>query len=204
MNDDLLQGTPGAEPPANARGEPTQTLGSSTIYRLCEEVIQLRERNDRQHKDFGRELAKVRDELKNSFNSFAEVTQRAYQQMRKEYQGEKKVSLELLTLLLEIHQELEHIMNNRPGDLSNLEAVRGWSESVAVQSRKVKAAVLQHGIHEYNAELGTPYNPALHERVGSMRKEGMGPLLVAEQREPGFASQQPDFKLVRVKVIVSE
>src|SRR5881275_429520 len=98
MNDDLLQGAPGAEPPTNARGSPTQTLGSSTIYRLCEEVIQLRERNDRQHKDFGRELAKVRDELKSSFNSFAEVTQRAYQQMRKEYQGEKKVSLELLTL----------------------------------------------------------------------------------------------------------
>ena len=38
----------------------------------------------------------------------------------------------------------------------------------------------------------------------SARAEGMGPLLVAEQRERGYASQQPDFKLVRAKVIVSE
>jgi len=202
MNDDLLQGPSGTEPPLGIRGE--HTLGSSTIYRLCEEVIQLREKNDRQHKFFEQTLAKVREALEGSFNNFAALTQNAYQQLRKEIQGEKKFSLELLMLLLEIHQELEHIMNNRPTDLSNAEAIRGWIESVAVQSRKVKAALLQHGIHEYNAELGTPYNPALHERVGSMRKEGMGPLLVAEQREPGFASQQPDFKLVRAKVIVSE
>ena len=56
----------------------------------------------------------------------------------------------------------------------------------------------------YDAAIGSPYNPALHERVGSKRVEGMGPLLVAEQREHGFASQQPEFVLRRPKVIVSE
>ena len=35
-----------------------QTLGSSTIYRLCEEVIALREMNNRQHKVFDQTLAK--------------------------------------------------------------------------------------------------------------------------------------------------
>jgi molecular chaperone GrpE (heat shock protein) len=202
MNDDFLPGPTGAEPATTSRGE--HTLGSSTIYRLCEEVIQLREKNDRQHKLFDQTLTKVRSDLQASFNSFAADTQRAYQQLRQDIQGEKKFSLALLQMLLEFYQDLEHIMNNRPADLANAEAVAGWAESVAVQTRKVQSALQQLGIKEYDADLGAPYNPALHERVGSMRKEGMGPLLVAEQRERGYASQQPDFKLVRAKVIVSE
>ena len=44
----------------------------------------------------------------------------------------------------------------------------------------------------------------LRERVGSARVEGMGPLLIAEQKERGYASQQPEFVLRRPKVIVSE
>jgi len=202
MNDEILGGPPGAESPLGTRGE--QTLGSSTIFRLCEEVIQLREKNDRQHKIFDQTMVKIKDELKALFHEFARQTQTAYGQLKQEIQGEKRFSLALLTLLLEIHQELDHIMNNQPADLTNAQAVKGWIDSVAVQSRKVKALLLQHGIHEYDAVLGSPYNPALHERVGSMRKDGMGPLLIAEQREPGYASQQPDFKLVRAKVIVSE
>ncbi len=202
MNDEILGGIPGAESPLGSRGE--QTLGSSTIFRLCEEVIQLREKNDRQHKLFDQTMVKIKDELKALFHEFARQTQTAYGQLKQEIQGEKRFSLALLTLLLEIHQELDHIMKNQPADLTNVEALKGWIDSVAVQSRKVKALLLQHGIHEYDAVLGAPYNPALHERVGSMRKDGMGPLLVAEQREPGYASQQPDFKIVRAKVIVSE
>lgn len=202
MNDDLLQGTAGAESPPGTRGE--QTLGSSTIYRLCEEVIQLREKNDRQHKIFDQMMVKIKDELKSLFHQSTREAQGAYVQLAKEIQGEKRFSLVLLTLLLEIHQDLDHITRNEPTDLTNMEAVKGWISSVAVQSRKVKALLLQHGIHEYDAVLGAPYNPALHERVGSMHKDGMGPLLIAEQREPGYASQQPDFKLVRAKVIVSE
>ena len=46
--------------------------------------------------------------------------------------------------------------------------------------------------------------PVLHERVGSKRMEGMGPLLVAEQTQRGWASQQPEFILRRPKVIVSD
>ena len=85
-----------------------------------------------------------------------------------------------------------------------MEAVQRWSEAIEVQSRKVDAALLRHGIHPYDAVISAPYNPALHERVGSKRMEGMDALRVAEQREHGFASQQPDFVLRRPKVIVSE
>src|SRR3954466_10743314 len=106
MNDDFLQGASGADAPAGTRGE--HTLGSSTIYRLCEEVIQLREKNDRQHKFFEQTLAKVREAREGSFDNVTRITQKAYQDLRKEIQGEKKFSLELLMLLLEIHQELEH------------------------------------------------------------------------------------------------
>jgi molecular chaperone GrpE (heat shock protein) len=201
MNEDLLPGSSGAELSNANRGEPT--LGSSTIYRLCEEVIQLREMNNRQHRMFEQAMTKVRDDLKGSFNSFAADTQRAYQQLRQEVHGEKRISLALLTELLELGMDLEGIVAARPSP-QDPEAVTRWSEAIEVELRKVQAALARHGIHPYDAVISSPYNPAIHERVGSTRVEGMGPLLIAEQRERGWASQQPEFVLRRPKVIVSE
>jgi molecular chaperone GrpE (heat shock protein) len=200
MSDDFLTGAAGTEAAA-ARDD--HTLGSSTIFKLCEEVIALREMNNRQHKLFDQTLAKTRDDLKSSFNSFAADTQRAYQQLRQETHGEKRVSMALLHELLEIGMDLEHIVAARPA-ADDSKAVAAWIESVEVQSRKVQAALARHGIRPYDAVISSPYNPAIHERVGSARVEGMGPLLVAEQRERGYASQQPEFVLRRPKVIVSE
>ncbi len=77
-------------------------------------------------------------------------------------------------------------------------------EAVEIQGRVLARALARHGIHPYDAVIGAPYNPALHERVGSKRMEGMDALRVAEQRERGYASQQPEFVLRRPKVIVSE
>jgi len=202
MNEEMLSGTTGLDASQNKPRE-HQTLGSSTIYRLCEEVVSLRERNNRQHQEFERKINGVRDELKGSFNSFAADTQRAYQQLRQEVHGEKRVSLSLLNELLEIGQDMEGIVAARP-PLDNVEALKRWAEAIEVESRKIQAALLRHGIHPYDAVISSPYNPALHERVGSKRVEGMGPLLVAEQRERGYASQQPEFVLRRPKVIVSE
>ena len=62
----------------------------------------------------------------------------------------------------------------------------------------------RHGILPYDAQISAPYNPALHERVGNKKVDGMGPLLVAEQLERGYASAQPEFVLRRPKVLVSE
>jgi molecular chaperone GrpE (heat shock protein) len=201
MNNDFPQGQSPVEAPAGARDY--DTLGSSTIYRLCEEVIALREMNNRQHKLFDQTLTKVRDALTGSFNNFAADTQRAYQQLRQETHGEKRVSMALLNELLDIHMELQHIVAARP-PLVDAEALKKWVEAVEVESRKVRDAILRHGIQEYDAVISTPYNPALHERVGSKRVEGLGPLLIAEQKERGYASQQPEFVLRRPKVIVSE
>lgn len=192
------------------------TIGSSTIYRLCEEIIAMREINNRQHKMFEQTLTKTRDAVQASFNSFAADTQKAYQQLRQEFHGEKRISLALLNELVEIAFDLQRIIAARPPTPSPLEGeggVRGtadwetftrWADSVEIQARKVEAALLRHGIHPYNAVIGSHYNPALHERVGSKHMEGMGPLLVAEQQEPGWASQQPEFVLRRPKVIVSD
>lgn len=200
MNDDFLPGT-SAELPGAVRAEPT--LGSSTIYRLCEEVIALREMNNRQHRMFEQALNKTRDELKTQFNSFAADTQRAYQQLRQETHGEKRVSMALLNELLEVGMDLQHIVAARP-PLEDHEAVTRWMEAIEVEHRKVQSALARHGIHPYDAVISSPYNPAIHERVGSARVEGLGPLLIAEQRERGYASQQPEFILRRPKVIVSE
>jgi molecular chaperone GrpE (heat shock protein) len=192
-----------AEPAPAPASRDNQTLGSSTIYRLCEELISLRERNNRQHQEFERRMNGVRDELKGSFNSFAADTQRAYQMLRQEMHGEKRAALGMLNELLEVAHDLDGIVAARP-PLDDVEALRRWAEAIEVESRKVQAALLRHGVHPYDAVISSPYNPALHERVGSTRVEGMGPLLVAEQRERGYASQQPEFVLRRPKIIVSE
>src|SRR5262249_33310460 len=120
---------------------------------------------------------------------------------------EKRVSMALLNELLDLSFDLEHIVAARPalkavGD--EAEAMNRWADGVEVQSRKVKAALLTHGIHPYDAVIGTPYDPKFHERVGSKRVEGMEALRVAEQVQHGYASQQPEFVLRRPKVIVTE
>jgi molecular chaperone GrpE (heat shock protein) len=198
MNDEL---TPTSSRVDQAPEPPT--LGTSTIFRLCEEVIALREMNNRQHKLFEQTLQKSRDAIQVSFNSFAADTQRAYQQLRQEIHGEKRVSLSLLNELLEINHDLELIVAARPKP-DDAQATTRWADAVEVQSRKVQAILLRHGIHPYDAIIGAAYNPALHERVGSHRVEGMDALRIAEQRECGYASQQPEFVLRRPKVIVTE
>ena len=201
MSDDFVTDSTREEPPPTKGGPPT--LGASTIFRLCEEVIALRETNNRQHKLFEQALVKSRDTMQASFNSFAADTQRAYQQLRQEVHGEKRVTLALLNELLEIGFDLEHLVAARPRD-GDAEALCRWADGVEVQSRKVQAALRRHGVHPYDAVLGSAYNPALHERVGSRRAEGMDPLRVAEQQQHGYASQQPEFVLRRPKVLVSE
>src|SRR5260370_2558359 len=109
----------------------------------------------------------------------------------------------LLNELLEWGRDLEHIVSAKPA-AGDAEGLARWVEVVEVEGRKVQAALQRHGIHPYDAVISAPYNPALHERVGSTRVEGMGPNLVAEQRERGYASQQPEFVLRRPKVVLSE
>jgi molecular chaperone GrpE (heat shock protein) len=179
------------------------TIGSSTIYRLCEEVIALREKNDRQHRMFEQELKKANAAMQGSFNSFAADTQRAYQQLRQEIQGEKRTSLALLNELLEISLDLKHIVASRPAS-GDGEGLDRWAEAVGVEMRKVQAALERHGVQRFDAVIGSPYNPAIHERVGSRRVDGMDALRVALQVEHGLASQQPDFVLRRPKVVITE
>src|SRR5438552_4895296 len=113
MSDEPL---PGYDPETLERtaGRTDHTIGSSMMYRLCEELIALREKNDRQHRMFEQEIRKVAQTLQASFNSFAGDTQRAYQQLRQEIHGEKKTSLALLNELLEIGIDLEQIIAARP------------------------------------------------------------------------------------------
>src|SRR5262245_32124529 len=172
------------------------TMGMSSVYRLFEAFIALREKNERQHKLFEQTLNRARDTLQGSFNSFAAETQKAFQSLRQEIHGEKRFSLALLNELLDLAIELDHIIASRPpvtwyGD--EAAAVNRWMDSLAVQSRRIQETLRTFGIHPYDAVVGSAYNPALHERVGSRRTEGMGPLLIAEQRERGWASQQPEF-----------
>jgi molecular chaperone GrpE (heat shock protein) len=183
------------------------TQGTSSLYRLFEAFIGLREKNERQHKLFEQSLAKARDTLQASFNTFAADTQRAYQQLRQEIQGEKRISLALLNELMDVGFDLEQVVAARPPSRQSGpegQAASNWADAVEVQCRKLGAALIRHGIHRYDAVIGSPYNPALHERVGSKRVDGMDALRVAEQVQHGFASQQPGFVLRRPKVVVTE
>jgi molecular chaperone GrpE (heat shock protein) len=174
-----------------------------TLRRVCEELIALRERNDRQHRLFEQALGQARDELSGQFAQFATDAQTAYQRLRDELTGEKRQSLALLNALADIVLDLQKVTAARP-ELTAGTPVAGWAEGVAVAARRAAAVLAQFGVHEYAAAVGSAYAPALHERVGSKAVEGMGPLLVAMQVEPGYASQQPDFVLRRAKVLVTE
>jgi molecular chaperone GrpE (heat shock protein) len=192
-----------SDDPAPHPADPPPAPAPSTVYRLCEELIALREVNARQHKLFEQTLARSRDALLSGFNTFAADTQRAYQQLRQELHGERRAALALLNELLDVALDLERLVaaRPRPGDAA---AAAGWADAVGVEGRKVQDALKRHGVHPYDAVVGSAYNPALHERVGSRRVEGMDALRVAEQCERGYASQQPEFVLRRPRVIISE
>jgi molecular chaperone GrpE (heat shock protein) len=195
-----------ASSPSSPSAEPV-TQGMSSWYKLLEAFVALREKNERQHRLFEQSLLRTRQELQESFNAFAAATQSAYQQLRRELQGEKRATLALLNDLLDIGLELEHLVAVQPNIViqgPESESVARWAEAVAVECRRVQDLLRRHGIHRYDAVPGAPYDPALHERVGSRRLEGMEPYRVVEQKEHGYASQQPDFVLRRAKVIISE
>jgi molecular chaperone GrpE (heat shock protein) len=183
------------------------TMGMSSVYRLFEAFIALREKNERQHKLFEQTLNRARDSLQGSFNTFAGDTQKAYQQLRQDVQGEKKFSLTLLNVILDLGIEMNHILESKPKHVPagpEGEALQNWLKSLEVQNRKLWDDIRKFGIHPYEAPVGAPYNPALHERVGSTRIDGLPALMIAETKEKGYASQQPEFILRRPKVIVTE
>src|SRR5262245_58299064 len=162
----------------------------SSIYRLFEAFIALREKNERQHKLFEQTLNRARDGLQSSFNAFAADTQKAYQQLKQDVQGEKRFSLGLLNELLDLGLELDHILAARPqlpAGGAEAEAFERWLHALEIQNRKVQDALVKFGIQPFDAVVGSPYNPALHERVGGVRLDGMDAFRIAEQRERGYA-----------------
>lgn len=183
------------------RPRPPSSVAPSTIQRLVEEMIALREHTSRQLKFFEQSLRQAREESTTNFSQFVNETTRVYQQTRQELHGEKRIALALQNELLEIGLDLGRLAASRPDDP---QALAAWADSVAVLARKVEAMLARLGIQRYDAVISSAYNPALHERIGSKRVEGLGPLLIAEQVEPGYASQQPEFVLRRPKVLVSE
>src|SRR5579875_1271862 len=128
MNDAFL---PSSSAPTDRERD---TLGSSTLYKLCEEVIALREYDKRQLRSVEQTLNKVRDELKTSFNNFAADTQRAYQQLRQELHGEKRISLALLNELIEIAHDLQAIVAACPKQ--EIEELAGGSDVWSVRGRE--------------------------------------------------------------------
>ena len=181
----------------------TRSIAPATTQRLIEEMIALRETTGRQLKFFEQTIRQLKDENQTNFNNFVGETTKAYQSMRQELHGDKRNALALQNELLEVALDLARIVSARPPE-SDASALFAWSESIAVLQRKVEASLARRGVQPYHAIISSAYNPALHERVGNKRVEGMGPLLVAEEVEPGFASQQPEFVLRRPKVLVTE
>jgi molecular chaperone GrpE (heat shock protein) len=183
MNDDVP-----SSPVTDVSGSPTEP----TLRRVCAELIALRERTDRQHRLFEQTLSQTRDDLQARFDRFAADSQQAYQRLRDDLTGEKRYSVALLNALVDMALDLQQV------------AAADGTESMAGAARRAEAVLTQFGVHRYDAVVGSAYHPALHERVGARPVDGLGPLLVAQQIGPGYASQQPDFVLRRAKVLISE
>ena len=142
-----------------------------------------------------------RSEWAKSFSAFAGDLHQAYQQLRDSLTGEKRQNLVLTNLLLDLALDVERLASSRPNSAGPAAA---WAEGVAVAARKSQAMLAQLGVHRYDAQFGDDYQPALHERVGSEKVEGLAPMRVARQLEPGFASSAPDFVIRRARVLISE
>lgn len=191
--------------PADAAPPPLEAppRESPSLAQLLKELTALRVAQHDQQALIEQALTLTRDDLKSSYNAFAAETHRAYQQLRRELHADKRLSHALLNDLLDVGHELEQIVAVRPAP-DDCAAVGRWMETIAVESRRVQDLLRRHGVHPYDAAVGDAYNPALHERVGSAHIDGLEPSRVAEQRERGHASQQPEFVLRRPRVIVSE
>jgi molecular chaperone GrpE (heat shock protein) len=188
-----------AIPPAANQNSTDPSAGQ----RLSDQFDAFNEASGRLHELLTEGLARSRDDLKSAFNSFAADTQKAYQRLRQELHADKRISVTLLNELLEIGLDMDHLVATR-APASDAEAVAGWGEAVEVQARKVRAALERHGIHPYDAVIGSAYDPSLHERVDSREVIGTPPGRVLEQQSPGYASRQPEFVLRRPRVIISE
>jgi hypothetical protein len=123
--------------------------------------------------------------------------------LRDDLTGEKRHSVVLLNALADLALDLQKVVAARP-PLAAGSPAAAWADAVTGGARRAEAVMAQFGIHRYDAVVGSAYQPALHERVGSRPMDGMGPLLVARQVEPGYASQQPDFVLRRARVLITE
>lgn len=181
-----------------------ESVAEPTLRRLCAELISMRERNDRQHRLFEQTISKLQDDFQGRFAQFALETQQAYQRLRDELNADKRLSVALLNSLVDLNLDLQRIEQSRPSSEATPQSFAQWSEAFAIAARRAEATLVQLGVHRYDAVIASSYAPALHERIGGLRVEGMGPYLVARQIEPGYASQQPEFVLRRAKVLVSE
>ena len=181
--------------------------GMSSLYKLFEAFIAMREKNERMHRLFEQNQNRARDTLIEKYSNTVADTQRAFQSLRQELTGEKRVATQILNEIVDICFDLEHIVAGKPESANSPEIpedAQRWMQGIEIQCRKVQDALRRHGVHPYDAVIASPYRPELHERVGSKRMEGMDANLIAEQKEHGFASQHPEFVLRRPKVIVSE
>jgi molecular chaperone GrpE (heat shock protein) len=179
---------PSKPPVAQAPGSPHEP----TLRRVCTELINLRERTDRQHKLFEQSLSQIRDDLQARFDRFAADVQQAYQRLKEDLTGEKRVSLALLNSLVEVAIDVDKA------------SAAGGADAVAVAARRADALLAQFGVQRYDAVIGSPYQATLHERVGGKAAPGMAPGSIAQQIEPGYTSRQGDFTPRRAKVLVSE
>src|SRR3954447_12444964 len=96
--------------PADDAGPPAEP----TLRRVCAELIALRERTDRQHRLFEQTLSQTRDDLRAGFGQFAADTQHAYQRLRDELTGEKRLSLALLNALADLAMDVQKVAAARP------------------------------------------------------------------------------------------
>ena len=73
-----------------------------------------------------------------------------------------------------------------------------------MQNRKLWDDIRKFGIHLYERPSEPRTTPPCTNGSAARRVDGLPALMIAETREKGYASQQPEFILRRPKVIVTE
>ncbi len=98
-----------------------------------------------------------------------------------------------LLFLIEILDDFERALQHASGMPSSV------LEGLRAIERKVEARLAADGVTRFNS-LGEPFNPELHEALGTVDTDRCAPGIVAEEEQPGYRWGGDVLRPARVRI----
>lgn len=143
-------------------------------------------------------LVKERDEYLDQWKrSAAEFINFKKREERLRLDRERNANQRIMKKLLPLIDDFRRGAQHRPADLVENE----WANGVLAIERKLWLALEQEGVTVIDAEVGTEFDPNVHEALISQEQEGVEAGKIISELERGY--KQGDIVLRPARVIVS-